>query len=1260
MLRLITAAAASLAATASAFSAPVFAPAPAVTQDLEPVARLMAMGDQPGMLRQLLVELSSAEEAWAKGSPVDPELTAALESKLALANLARPQDFLWRSALDGVDVSAYSAPLAARIARLCDDATSLAPLASWQVVGPFDNERGRGMTRRTPAELNPAAGPYAGKVREVTWRTAPAPGRDGVLYLGDLFRPNEQICVLARTWIQADEARTATLLIGASEELRVWWNGAPAYEALGGHDFGHDGHAISVELTQGWNELTLKVGGQDAPPMASARLVDPTTGEALDFPQAATPPEGSEPAELTKMGRRLKRSSGTTAPGALRFYANRTDSASVLARAVLKAEARSVPRKSRPGFNDSNGALLGKPDSLAAAVTVLSTMRVTGAIEVEEDVNPWLDVLNGAIEQHGSLPQLAEWYATFAEQSQGLPERALGLVEESSAAFPRALLPRLAQVRLLAAIGQDTLSENAARQLARDPAIAEWPDQCVGLSAYLPQGDPLHWQLIEFAAEAGDRRALARLDTRSELRGEKVSAQAFLAKLRTELDATPYENDRRLWAARRLLAQGAASASLELLDEALTICPEDHVLHSWRSRVLLAQGERERAIEALALSCELDPTSADELRLLEHLRREGDGGAAGKGEAEFHESFIEPLEAIAARYPASGHEDALADAPREVLLHRQVVEVGADGRARHYRRVVERVLSDAGVKELDTRRFFAYRGAEDLRVLSVRVLHPDGTISEGPTDRGSQISIDLPPLEVGDVVDIQWRRDDITTSIFGSYFGLDASFASDPRLRTREAAITIIESPEVQLHYHLTGSEIAAAEVQEEANQGEDGAPMRTWSVQDLTPRRAEALEPPPRERVLRLQASTYADWPSFGNWWWNLISEEIAVSPEMREKVEELTRDQETRADKLRAIYDFVVTEIRYNAWEFGVHGYQPYSAPVIFSRRFGDCKDKAILMRAMLGEVGIEAWPVLIQSEGRRFEEDHSLPLVAHFNHCIAYGPEQEGIDEMFLDGTARLHPLEVLPDSDRGARVLTVRSDDVSEMSVPFPAASENERRDTIVVDLADLDAPRVQFTQEPSGRWDPQLRYRMATDEAQRAEAVEALMTQRFGAVRGDIAAEHADYENLTRPLRVTFRAELERVGRATSSGRELPTTFAPFRLVQGIASETERTTDVLLDVPWSSVRTIEYRLPEGASIAHVPAPISVDHPDLGYERTVSVAAPNEGSGGAQVVTIEERMELRTHRVPVERYRAFRESARRIDAAQRETVAIEVAR
>jgi hypothetical protein len=60
-------------------------------------------------------------------------------------------------------------------------------------------------------------------------------------------------------------------------------------------------------------------------------------------------------------------------------------------------------------------------------------------------------------------------------------------------------------------------------------------------------------------------------------------------------------------------------------------------------------------------------------------------------------------------------------------------------------------------------------------------------------------------------------------------------------------------------------------------------------------------------------------------------------------------TRELAGSGDALRAIARFTQRDVRYVAIEIGIGGFQPHAAGEVFSNRFGDCKDKANLLRAM-----------------------------------------------------------------------------------------------------------------------------------------------------------------------------------------------------------------------------------------------------------------------------------------------------------------------
>jgi len=80
-----------------------------------------------------------------------------------------------------------------------------------------------------------------------------------------------------------------------------------------------------------------------------------------------------------------------------------------------------------------------------------------------------------------------------------------------------------------------------------------------------------------------------------------------------------------------------------------------------------------------------------------------------------------------------------------------------------------------------------------------------------------------------------------------------------------------------------------------------------------------------------------------------------------------------------------FVQEEVRYLAIDFG-HGagMLPSGAGTVLRRRFGDCKDKSVLLTALLRALGLSARPMLVATSWRHAIA-RLLPSTACFNHAI-----------------------------------------------------------------------------------------------------------------------------------------------------------------------------------------------------------------------------------------------------------------------------------
>lgn len=79
-----------------------------------------------------------------------------------------------------------------------------------------------------------------------------------------------------------------------------------------------------------------------------------------------------------------------------------------------------------------------------------------------------------------------------------------------------------------------------------------------------------------------------------------------------------------------------------------------------------------------------------------------------------------------------------------------------------------------------------------------------------------------------------------------------------------------------------------------------------------------------------------------------------------------------------------FVQDEIRYQGVEIGVNTYQPHTPDEVYNKRYGDCKDKSLLLACILRTQGIQAHVALVNTDWKEHTADR-LPASGIFDHAI-----------------------------------------------------------------------------------------------------------------------------------------------------------------------------------------------------------------------------------------------------------------------------------
>jgi len=172
-----------------------------------------------------------------------------------------------------------------------------------------------------------------------------------------------------------------------------------------------------------------------------------------------------------------------------------------------------------------------------------------------------------------------------------------------------------------------------------------------------------------------------------------------------------------------------------------------------------------------------------------------------------------------------------------------------------------------------------------------------------------------------------------------------------------------------------------------------------TWELTNLPPIPDEPLSPNLSNLVARLAVSyfppasspapaikTFANWSEVASWLSELGDPQVQVNDALARKAYELTATAKTEYEKIRAIAQYV-QNIKYISIQTGIGrggGYRPHSSVEVFAKSYGDCKDKANLMRAMLQVVGISSVPLSIYSGDPDYVRV-DWPSPQQFNHCI-----------------------------------------------------------------------------------------------------------------------------------------------------------------------------------------------------------------------------------------------------------------------------------
>jgi len=557
-----------------------------------------------------------------------------------------------------------------------------------------------------------------------------------------------------------------------------------------------------------------------------------------------------------------------------------------------------------------------------------------------------------------------------------------------------------------------------------------------------------------------------------------------------------------------------------------------------------------------------------------------------------------PQEVVAVSGQAEEFLKGLEDEAAIYLLVDERIEIKSDNTSVSTVHVIEKILQERGKSlaevemgydstyeriELEYARTITqdskviYAGGESIRDVSRYLNFPLYSNSRA-------FIVSMPSVEVGSLIEYKMK-------IHSSKLINEDDFSFAYRLREKypvfKAKIDLITPSNRDVNFKFLNKEYAEGINLEPKVVEKKGKKIYSWrfdKIESIIPEFSMPNVPYINPSIL---VSSFSSWDEIHKWWKSLYKDKLKLNKEVKDFVKKLIKDATTDYDKAKKLCEFVARDIRYVAIEYGESGHEPHYANEVFRNKYGDCKDQAILLAAMLKYAGLKGYPLLIPTRGT-YPMSEDFPAVI-FNHAIC-AVELEG-KLIFMDPTAETTAFEYIPLSDQDRTVL-VFADEAWRIA-KTNTIEDNEltyKMDIVINQDESAAITRGVSTQgfySSSYRW-----YLKYTHPAIIKEEIQQKMMQ-ISSLSKLIDYQISDIDDFDITPALTYRFETEEFLNPARDLRIVPV-LDQIHLDHGLISKEERKYPIDFDGIYTIRANINIALPKNLKVKYLPLSTTLDN------------------------------------------------------------------
>ena len=401
-----------------------------------------------------------------------------------------------------------------------------------------------------------------------------------------------------------------------------------------------------------------------------------------------------------------------------------------------------------------------------------------------------------------------------------------------------------------------------------------------------------------------------------------------------------------------------------------------------------------------------------------------------------------------------------ADAPALILRNSAEVTIRSDGSSERRVYWALKVLKKEGIDEaVMSERVSAQRSVKGFQAWRVtpdgtseamdknRITYVDAFQAAGYYDDERMMVASFPKVNTGDVVGCEYRLCDEP-----GYEGPFQTFEFQSSLPVLFSSFEVTIPQGWNLY-------VAGRDIDSIVYSSTDG--RFSWTSGRLAYRPDEPYSPSAGEcsRYLVVSCADSASeqeghfncWHDASLWAWDLFQQPSDPDSLVTTTAREVSRSSTTDWEKVAAIARYVQDKVRYVAIEIDEARFRPRAAATTLVNKFGDCKDKATLMRSMLRAVGLPSYAVLTRVGG---VVEEAVPSPFQFNHAIIALPLDSltgnsailaatAAGWLYFDPSDPSTPLGLLPTALAGAQALKLSNLDSSIVTLPVQVPMDRRR-------------------------------------------------------------------------------------------------------------------------------------------------------------------------------------------------------------------------